>query len=780
MTLFEHNSTAYEAALALMKKTGKAAVIHPTGTGKSFIAFHLCEQHPESLVCWLSPSEYIFQTQKENWLSAGGSVPENIRFITYAKLMLMNREELSEIKPDYIILDEFHRCGARMWGQGVQILLRMYPAVPVLGLSATNVRYLDNRRDMAKELFDRNIASEMTLGEALMRGILNPPKYVLSVFSYQKDLERYEARIRSAKNKAVREEAGACLEALRRALEKADGLDEIFRKHIPDRTGKYIVFCANFEHMQEMMKKTAEWFAGMDTEPHMYPVYSEDPETSRAFAQFRADESEHLKFLFCIDMLNEGIHVDGVNGVILLRPTISPIIYKQQIGRALSANGKKEAVIFDIVLNIENLYSVGVIEEEMQTAMMYYRRLGKDGEIVNEHFRIIDEVRDCMRLFNSLNETLNASWNLMYEAARRYYGEHGNLEVPKRHVTEEGLSLGAWVATQRRVYANKENGILTKEQIEKLDAIEMRWQGAKDLVWEKNFAAAKKYYREHGNLLVNINEDTSDNTDNVALGKWIARLRAYKKSGNRCVYLSPERIAALEKIGMIWDVPDYCWERHYRAALSYYRNHGNLDIAHDYVDENGVRLGAWVSKMRMARRNTNYRGAALTKEQIAKLDELGMAWGSKQDAAWEKSYEEACRYQKEYGNLDIPAAYVTENGCRLGKWLRHQREAYKTGLPEERKKKLDALGMVWEPKDPWESKFDLAKRYYEEHGSLDMKSNCIVEGVWLARWLSEQSARMNQTEKSAGESGAKAAKTLTPVQVKKLESLGLRPYQAAL
>ena len=397
--LFSHNQAAYLAALEMLSKTGKAAIVHPTGTGKSFIGFKLCEDHPDSLVCWLSPSEYIFQTQLENLAAVSdGYVPENLVFYTYAKLMNMSEEVLGEIKPAFIILDEFHRAGAEFWGAGVKNLLKCYPDVPILGLSATNIRYLDNQRDMAVELFDGNIASEMTLGEAIVRGILNAPKYVLSIFSYQKDLEKYQRRVRSAKSKAVRDEAERYLEALRRALEKADGLDEIFSKHITDRHGKYIVFCANYEHLCEMTTLAREWFSKVDTDPHIYTAYSDDPATSREFNAFKKDDSDHLKLLFCIDMLNEGIHVEDVCGVILLRPTVSPIIYKQQIGRALSASKKNNAVIFDIVLNIENLYSIGAIEEEMQIATTYYRSLGLDDEIVTEHFKVVDEVRDCITL----------------------------------------------------------------------------------------------------------------------------------------------------------------------------------------------------------------------------------------------------------------------------------------------------------------------------------------------------------------------------------------------
>ena len=64
--LLEHNQTAYEAALSMLSETGKAAVVHPTRTGKSYIGFRLCEQFPDKNVCRLSPSEYIFKTQLEN------------------------------------------------------------------------------------------------------------------------------------------------------------------------------------------------------------------------------------------------------------------------------------------------------------------------------------------------------------------------------------------------------------------------------------------------------------------------------------------------------------------------------------------------------------------------------------------------------------------------------------------------------------------------------------------------------------------------------------------
>ena len=425
ITLYPHNDNAYLAAYDMLRESGKAAVIHPTGTGKSFVGFKFCEDCPEKRICWLSPSEYIFRTQLESLAAESGTAPENITFFTYAKLMAMDVDGIAAIRPDFIILDEFHRCGAEQWGQGVQALLNAYPDIPLLGLSATNIRFLDNQRDMAKELFDGYIASEISLDEAIAREILKPPKYVLSVYSFQKDLEKYEGRVAKLRNSALRDQAEELLKTLCRSLENAGGLDVIFARHMPDKHGKYIVFCSNAAHMKRMIELVPSWFARIGSEPHIYRAYSPDPEAREAFAAFREDESNHLKLLFTIDMLNEGIHVVDVDGVILFRPTVSPIIFKQQIGRALSAGSTKTPVIFDVVNNIENLSSIGAVERDFEEAILQNDKSERDRQELRERFQIIDEVRDCRQFFERLNDTLTVSWDAMYGYAKAYYEKNG-------------------------------------------------------------------------------------------------------------------------------------------------------------------------------------------------------------------------------------------------------------------------------------------------------------------------------------------------------------------
>ena len=245
--LYPHNEDAYRAVEHMLDDKGMAAVIHPTGSGKSMIAFKLAQQHPESRFIWLSPSEYIYKTQLENT----GEVFPNIAYMSYSRLM-KNENSIDMLHPDYIVLDEFHRCGAAEWGRSVRKLLDTYPAAKRLGLSATNIRYLDNQRNMAVEIFDGNIASEMTLGEAIVRGLLPDPKYVIAMYSYKKELDQLKKRVQNLSNKGLIEENKKLLEQLRRALEQADGLEDVFARHMTKKNGKYILFCTSKEHMDEI------------------------------------------------------------------------------------------------------------------------------------------------------------------------------------------------------------------------------------------------------------------------------------------------------------------------------------------------------------------------------------------------------------------------------------------------------------------------------------------------------------------------------------------------
>ena len=765
LRLFEHNEKAYHAAVRMMEQYGKAAIVHPTGTGKSYIAFKLIEDNPEKVVIWLSPSEYIFKTQLESLKKNDPDFPlANVHFYTYAKLVCCTQVQLDEIaaqKPAYIILDEFHRAGAECWGESTVALLKLCPDAKLLGLTATNIRYLDNNRDMAEELFDGRVASDMTLGEAIVRGILPTPNYVTTVYQYQKDLARYQTRVDNLRSAGIQDVNQKYLDALRRALEQADGLDKVFEHHITNKSGKYIVFCANKEHMDEMISHVPEWFAKVNAEVAVYEAYSDDPGTDKAFADFKTDESDKLKLLFCIDMLNEGVHVEGISGVILFRPTISPTIYKQQIGRALTAGENSTPLILDVVNNFEGLCSIAGLQGEMQEAVYRLNANGEGDRIITERFEVIEQVHDCRVLFEQLQASLSSSWDHYFSEASIYYAEHGNLNIPKRYTTPAGLSLGEWLTTQRRVRAGQIPGNLTEQQIARLDSIGMKWGNRNDAAWEHGLEEARKFREQFGNLQVPAKYKTKND---YPLGKWINNARKRRSDGK----LTEERIRQLDQMGMIWSVFDAKWEQGYALAMNYAAKHGDLNVPVNYTTEEGKKLGAWILNQRTA-----YAKEMLSQDQIGRLEKIGIYWGNRNDRQWNEVYGAAKRYFEANGDLDVPVAYVSPEGYALGKWVRRQQYAYRNPeksnaiLSQERIELLDDVGMQWEKPDSWQHRYELAQEYKKQYGNLEIPAKYkTADGIWLSRWVYNQKRLLQSGSKKLSEEQKKKLKELLGYYVK--------------
>lgn len=685
--LFAHNRQAYDAVMAMLASAGKAAVIHPTGTGKSFIAFKWIEEHANERFVWLSPSEYICKTQLENVLRDTPDFPANaITFLTYTRLMMMSSEETMALSPYGIVLDEFHRCGAKCWGEGVAQLLHAFPKARLLGLSATKIRYLDGQRDMAEELFEGCVASEMTLGEAVVRGILPMPIYVTTIYQVQRELEALQSRIDAVSYAALRRDNQQRMDALREAVEGAEGLPAVFARYMTQKSGKYLVFCASRTHMRRMLSHAQEWFGAIDPNMHVYSAYSADPETSRAYRAFLKDDSEHLKLLFSINMFNEGVHVRGVSGVILFRQTESPIIYKQQIGRALTTGTQCTPLILDVVNNFDGLSSYGTIQAEMDDVVRRLRSEGRDDEIVTEKLAVIDQVKDAVALFKTLENSLNTTWDAYYAAAEAYYHRYGDLLIPRQYVDEDGLHLGDWVYRQRRSRAQ-----LSQGQIERLDRIGVVWTQYADAVWEKGYAHAAQFYKENGHLMP---ETTYVCADGYPLGTWIRRMRQLKNGTANTGRLTAQRIEKLEKIGMMWGIYDDSWIKGYTRAKKYFEEHGNLNVPVRMKTEDGYALGVWISNQRRARNGKN-KDRALKQEQIYMLDAIGMIWGRSREERWNEFYSAAQAYYLKNGNLKMSPQYKTQDGACLGMWVYDQRRNWKSGKLSdlERCEKLAKIGM---------------------------------------------------------------------------------------
>ena len=143
---------------------------------------------------------------------------------------------------------------------------------------------------------------------------------------------------------------------MRSQIEKAYGVPIILNKHIKDKEGKYLVFCKNKKHLAEIKETVIGWFktAGFK-DIHSYVVHSTHEGKDEEYKAFCNDVSHSMKLLFCVNMLNEGLHLENISGVLLLRPTNSNIIWHQQIGRCIESNNSKNPVIIDAVNNFNSV-----------------------------------------------------------------------------------------------------------------------------------------------------------------------------------------------------------------------------------------------------------------------------------------------------------------------------------------------------------------------------------------------------------------------------------------
>ena len=412
--LYKHNKDAYEKIEKRFEQEDKVAIVHATGTGKSFISLKWLYENRNKRCLFLAPTYEIIDQLEQHIKSQGLSVSDfpNLKCSIYPNFSRLSTDEINNLHFDNIVLDEFHRCGAQEWGRSINTLLNNNPNAKVLGITATPIRYLDDNRNMAEELFHGNIASEISLTDAISSGILPMPTYISAVYSFKEDIDRIQAKINRFENPEYKEVFQKKLDEARRMLENAKGLPEIFEKHIPNKSGKYIVFCRDYEHMQKMIAESKQWFSKVNPNVDIYSVYSEQgrENNKQNVSSFESSTNDHIKLLFSIEMLNEGVHVEDVDGVIMLRPTISPIIYLQQLGRALSVGHNAHPIVFDIVNNINCHKSIYEVYEKVKKKVLSNHNgntQNDNDEIDLEEFKIIDELKQFSDFLDMLDSSLS-------------------------------------------------------------------------------------------------------------------------------------------------------------------------------------------------------------------------------------------------------------------------------------------------------------------------------------------------------------------------------------
>lgn len=733
MTLNPVNEAAFQKAVQSLETLNRAAVFHPTGTGKSCIAWKVVEAHPQTTFFWLvAGAQRLALRQAELTRYNGGTLPGNVRFCDCEKLAAATPEQwvrLGEQKPGCIVLDCYHELSAVCWAQSVQKLLRMCSQAKVLGLGVPNGAPVCAA---AQELFADCIVSHMTVAEAMAAGTMPVPSaYAALLWPQEEELATLRARIKNLCMPKGDTSLRVQYEELSWSLRQVENLTVLLPRLLSDTSGHYLVLFESAAYQEKLGTELEQLLRTVDPAVRFYAADHACFADSAAVETFLSDTAPGPKVLLCVNAPGVQQPLEGLAGVILVRQSSLMSTFKQMLCRALVAAGSRSVPVFDLVAQFEGLGNGRTLQRDCTEAMT------KAGS-KTPGFRQERPMQQTYRLYGKLRREMEARWEVLCQAAADAAAKEGTLELPRSYTIHSGVPVGKWLELQRQVQAGQRPGRLTAEQAAKLEKLGIRWNHRLEAAWEKGFASAQKYRTEHGDLLVPVRyRDKND----FALGEWIVYNRQRYLGGN----LTQNRIERLEAIGMVWSTSNDLWEQNYAAATQYYLEHGDLEVPIKYETPSGFGLGVWLGAQRAA-----HKAGELPQEQVERLDALGMDWTNRNDRKWMSLYDVAAAYYHEHGNLNVPSEYVTPDGVLLGKWVARQRYAYlnpdrsSARVTPERKALLDKLGMVWEKYDPWQERYDLALAYKTEHGDLEIPSVYkTADGVWLGSWVSRQRQALN-------------------------------------
>lgn len=440
--LLEHNKETYKRLCEVLEHNNKCALVQATGTGKSYIAGKYIEEYADSALI-LVPTNAI----SDAWEELLVDTDKEVNIVTYQAFA---KEPDNYLDYDLVIADEMHHLGSDVWGRKFVDTYLQNKHHKIIGLTATEIRYLDNSRDMAEEIFDNIRVSGCDLPMAINTGVLPTFKYVSALYCNESDFDEWKEKAGKIKDVKTQEKLKGQLDV---CIKNMVSVKQAVNENLTDDYKKIIVFLNNVESKQTAL----EMFKDVFTKANFYDVdYSKSRnENNLQIGKFKVDSDRAI--LFAVDMLNEGIHIKGTDCVIMFRKTVSPQVYLQQLGRGLASGTDKLPVIFDFVSNTENISRKFGSENGQGIIRTWNESIEKDKKILIKSYCLETE-----ELFMKISDLTGL--RRFTEEEEKYILEN----YKTKSVTEIAKELGRELSTVTRKMKNmgiyKPNKRWTKEQ----------------------------------------------------------------------------------------------------------------------------------------------------------------------------------------------------------------------------------------------------------------------------------------------------------------------------
>ncbi len=771
-----------------LQKNARGSVVMACGTGKTLVALWAVEQSKAKSILVLVPSLTLLQQTLEEWsvhnswgkefsylcVCSDPSVnlkndeieidpsdvpfridtdPEIVKcflaqnngktkivFSTYQSSQVISQATKGEFEFDIAIFDEAHKTTGSANGQfalalkdeNIRIKKRLF-------LTATPKHYDISKRDKDGELKfvsmdDESIygkrAHTLTFGHAAEKGIICPYKVIITLID-KKQVDDFALKngITLVEGDSVKANWVASQIAVSSAI-KHTNATKIITFHSRVKTAR--------EFASDEVYGVKKFVENFD----VFHVHGKQKSNERkdTISKFRKASRSIITNAKC---LTEGVDVPAVDMVAFVDPRHSKIDIAQAVGRAMRKprGGDKElgyivVPIFakdtreqslekaiqsqdfdDVALILNSLIEQ---DEELVEIIRELKQAKGRGELFNpkklkDKVEVIGPLIGLEELTNSIYveaiDRLGNSWDEWIGRLIRYRNREGHCRVPALYA-EDGYRLGGWVNAQRQKKSD-----LSKDRIERLNQLEFIWDPF-DADWEVGISVLSTYRAREGNSRV----PQGHLEDSYRLGAWVNAQRQKKSS------LPEGRINRLDELEFVWDPYTADWESGFSALVNYYEREHKFEMPSGHL-ENGYRLHSWVSKQRAKK-------SELSEDRLSRLNEIGFVWTPKSDK-WDIAYSAILKFKEREGHCEVPINHL-EDGYQLGRMVVKQRSK-RNELSEDRLKKLDELGFVWDRYSKmWGSGFDALNTYHEREGHCRVPQAHIEDGFRLGQWVTTQ------------------------------------------
>ena len=404
MQLLEHNQKTLEQLNYYVSKEQNCCVVNPCGSGKTSVMSAFIRQYPDY--------RFLIFTRQKNARSYYISkdqvfLGKNVSIVTYSQMLCDYRIGFEEgYRADFYLVDEAHYIGAEKWSIAFEHYCQQNNPI-LIGFTATPQRYEDQGTEntIVNEYFSGNIAGNYSTKDLQKSGVFIEPEYILSIYDFAREVEEKISRVEESdlpddKKRYYTKRLNTALKEWENQANPKLVLSKSLPRYLYKETSnRILVYVSNMNEMDDRMNTITRIIKEIIGEKKVKAYRYTYRDRESELASFLKEDDNYVKILFSIDKIMETIHIDDLNIMLMLRPSVSNRIITQQFGRINSIGNDRCSLIVDMVDNLSNLNSVSFAQSITERTRSENKNISVCIPNISLYMSIFDEIDKVLSRF---------------------------------------------------------------------------------------------------------------------------------------------------------------------------------------------------------------------------------------------------------------------------------------------------------------------------------------------------------------------------------------------